>query len=324
MSLRSRVEELSTRPYFTAPKMIERNDNDNFVVFQQPQRARAANSKDATERRAVDPPPVLKLQLSSTTPVAEDCTKYIALAVLMPASSWDHSSALELKNKQPNAMNGAHRDTTTHTSTAVGTWASAAYLLRSSEESEERHIFFIFPDLGVKRPGMFCIHFLLYERVGTMVKWLKSTVSNPFTVYSARLFPGVLESTMLSRIFVSQGVKIRLRNSQQTENQLPLKTEINNNPRLLPGRYLLAPSGIPADINRSSSSIATSMLLSSRDTSPIATSPIHYTQPASHTFADDKLLPTTKACYLLYLQNIQNHILHPYSCLNVHLSKHRL
>ncbi|KAI8049732.1 velvet factor-domain-containing protein [Syncephalis plumigaleata] len=251
-----------------------------FMVFQQPQRARAANSKDATERRAVDPPPVLKLTLPTSTPVAEDCTKYIALAVLMPPTG--------LKDGALNDAPITPATTATHTSMAVGTWASAAYLLRSVEESEERDIFFIFPDLGVKRSGIFCIHFLLYERTGTTLKWLKSATSNPFTVYSARLFPGVLESTMLSRIFVSQGVKIRLRNSQHTENQLPLKNENNNNPRLLPGRYLLAPSGVPTESSRSSSN-SISMSLSSRGASPIAPYVAGHYMPATEcAFMNDK------------------------------------
>jgi hypothetical protein len=35
--------------------------------------------------------------------------------------------------------------------------------------------------------------------------------SEPFTVYSAKRFPGVVESTALSKCFATQGIKIPIR-----------------------------------------------------------------------------------------------------------------
>ncbi|RKP09365.1 velvet factor, partial [Thamnocephalis sphaerospora] len=75
--------------------------------------------------------------------------------------------------------------------------------------------FFVFPDLGVKRPGVFRIQFVLYQRAGQTLRQLGTVTSDPFVVYSTKMFPGVLESTALSRMFVNQGVKIRLRNGHQ-------------------------------------------------------------------------------------------------------------
>lgn len=40
---------------------------------------------------------------------------------------------------------------------------------------------------------------------------LASSFSEPFTVYSAKKFPGVIESTPLSKCFASQGIKIPIR-----------------------------------------------------------------------------------------------------------------
>jgi hypothetical protein len=37
------------------------------------------------------------------------------------------------------------------------------------------------------------------------------TYSDPFTVYSAKKFPGVIESTDLSKKFAEQGIKIPIR-----------------------------------------------------------------------------------------------------------------
>lgn len=38
-----------------------------------------------------------------------------------------------------------------------------------------------------------------------------TVVSNEFTVFGSRGFPGMLESTPLSRFFAEQGIKVRIR-----------------------------------------------------------------------------------------------------------------
>ena len=40
---------------------------------------------------------------------------------------------------------------------------------------------------------------------------LATIFSDPFTVYSAKKFPGVIESTDLSKCFAQQGIKIPIR-----------------------------------------------------------------------------------------------------------------
>jgi hypothetical protein len=40
---------------------------------------------------------------------------------------------------------------------------------------------------------------------------LATSFSEPFTVYSAKKFPGVIESTPLSKCFAQQGIKIPIR-----------------------------------------------------------------------------------------------------------------
>lgn len=50
---------------------------------------------------------------------------------------------------------------------------------------------------------------------------LASCFSDVFTVYSAKKFPGVVESTPLSKCFAAQGIKIPIRKdggNPQTEN----------------------------------------------------------------------------------------------------------
>lgn len=45
------------------------------------------------------------------------------------------------------------------------------------------------------------------------------TFSDKFQVYSAKKFPGVIESTALSKAFASQGIKIPIRKDNKSEAQ---------------------------------------------------------------------------------------------------------
>lgn len=113
--------------------------------------------------------------------------------------------------------------------------AGIAYLDRPSQAG-----YFIFPDLSVRHEGRYRLNFNLYEEVKdakdadkvsplpvednlTPLKPLKPSAPNtylhfrlevksmPFTVYSAKKFPGLATSTSLSRIVAEQGCRVRIR-----------------------------------------------------------------------------------------------------------------
>ncbi|KAF3198771.1 velvet protein [Orbilia oligospora] len=82
--------------------------------------------------------------------------------------------------------------------------------------------YFIFPDLSVRHEGKYRLHFALYEECkeeddriamnGQDVTHFRVEVkSKPFTVFSAKKFPGLAESTSLSRIVAEQGCRVRIR-----------------------------------------------------------------------------------------------------------------
>lgn len=102
-----------------------------------------------------------------------------------------------------------------------------AYLDRPAEAG-----YFIFPDLSVRHEGHYVLSFNLYEETknecdqdadikglapsGThspdsSFDWRLEVKSAPFTVYSAKKFPGLSESTHLSRIVAEQGCRVRIR-----------------------------------------------------------------------------------------------------------------
>lgn len=71
--------------------------------------------------------------------------------------------------------------------------------------------FFIFGDVSAKLEGRFALRFNLYEMRGTECVHLQSVLSEPFVVYGAKHFPGMSESTLLTRTFSDQGIRLRLR-----------------------------------------------------------------------------------------------------------------
>ncbi|KAJ2064812.1 hypothetical protein GGI17_000788 [Coemansia sp. S146] len=76
--------------------------------------------------------------------------------------------------------------------------------------------FFVFPDLSVRCEGVYKLKFSLFEIVGNQIFFCKSITSTSFTVYSAKKFPGMEESTRLTKLFAEQGLKIRVRKEQKS------------------------------------------------------------------------------------------------------------
>lgn len=90
--------------------------------------------------------------------------------------------------------------------------------------------YFIFPDLSVRHEGKYRLSFSLYEELkspkdddkitdslqalepqGVHVTHRLEVCSEPFTVFSAKKFPGLTESTTLSRTVAEQGCRVRIR-----------------------------------------------------------------------------------------------------------------
>ena len=97
--------------------------------------------------------------------------------------------------------------------------------------------YFLFPDLSVRNEGRYRLSFNLYEdpkeakdvdaetapdqpskikmpgpnATKVFVDWRLEVKSKPFTVFSAKKFPGLAESTVLSRIVAEQGCRVRIR-----------------------------------------------------------------------------------------------------------------
>ncbi|KAI9836241.1 MAG: hypothetical protein M1819_001578 [Sarea resinae] len=196
-------------------------------VIQQPARARACGSgaKSSADRRPVDPPPIVELRILEGDAMNDITFSHNANFFLFAT----------LENARPIAQG---RVPVTSASFPVLTGmpvAGIAYLDRPSPAG-----YFIFPDLSVRHEGKYRLSFNLYEEVkepkdadvnspvqhvdaasnhkmpgpiapNAHVYWRLEVKSAPFTVFSAKKFPGLAESTALSRIVAEQGCRVRIR-----------------------------------------------------------------------------------------------------------------
>jgi len=98
----------------------------------------------------------------------------------------------------------------------VGTVVSSLYSLKDTDNSQGG--FFVFGDLSVRKEGTYRLEFILYElKLQDKECWLLTrTTSDPFIVYAHKLFPGIEESTFLTRSFSDQGVRLRLRKDSRS------------------------------------------------------------------------------------------------------------
>lgn len=192
-------------------------------VIQQPERARACGSgaKSSADRRPVDPPPVVELRIFSLNGAEkEDITfsysaNFFLFATLEVARPMAHGRVQQAT---------ASQQVPVLTGMPV---SGMAYLDRPTEAG-----YFIFPDLSVRHEGMYRLSFNLYEEMregdpepqsektravsgpgapDASFDWRMEVKSAEFTVYSAKKFPGLAESTALSRTVAEQGCRVRIR-----------------------------------------------------------------------------------------------------------------
>ncbi|KAI7858526.1 velvet factor [Circinella umbellata] len=97
----------------------------------------------------------------------------------------------------------------------AGQTVSSMYKLKDYDNNDGG--FFVFGDLSVRIEGRYRLRFNLFEITTQGAINLKSIYSDIFSVYSAKAFPGMLESTFLSRTFSDQGVRLRIRKEHRVQ-----------------------------------------------------------------------------------------------------------
>ncbi|KAJ2781446.1 hypothetical protein H4R18_002867 [Coemansia javaensis] len=185
-----------------APSALPRH---RLVIRQQPERSRVGSISEKMDRRPIDPPPIVQLFVHDPAdPFAQDFTVSPAyfMQVLLLDETGRHTMR-HIKDQQVPAM--------------AGSMVSPLHTLR--DMSMAQGAYFVFSDLSVRSEGAFRLRFDLFEIAGDTIHSRASVTSDVFVVYSPKRFPGMMESTQLSRVFADQGLRIRIRTEAGTKKR---------------------------------------------------------------------------------------------------------
>ncbi|CAG8659780.1 30006_t:CDS:2 [Gigaspora margarita] len=185
-----------------------------LILRQQPKQSRMCGIGEKADRRPIDPPPIIQLKVHDPSlPQAEKSSFLQNPYFFMYASLMAPDTNEELHLLR----DGKTRSTT-------GSVVSSLYHLKDIDNSDAG--FFVFPDLSVRMEGTYRLKLSLFEIIERDVYHCKSIFSEVFIVYSAKRFPGMEESTFLSRSFADQGLKIRIRKEIRIRRRLAKRKEL--------------------------------------------------------------------------------------------------
>ncbi|WVQ79373.1 hypothetical protein IAT38_001470 [Cryptococcus sp. DSM 104549] len=193
----------------------------SLTVQQQPERARLCSYKEENEtidRRPVDPPPVVELRCND-----------------IPAEQFLESTSFFIRattvSDQPSEPTDEHLQSHYPPSepfyepvkTPLGADATTGEVIQTPEKLRTLDgkvaALCIFAKLSVRVPGTFRLRFTLYETSPQGLFELAHVVSEPFEVFSPKLFKGMHESTALTRHLAAQGLKVKLRTDTHVGRQ---------------------------------------------------------------------------------------------------------
>lgn len=172
----------------------------------------------SADRRPVDPPPIVELRVFEGEGNAMNEITFSYSANFFLFATLENARSIAQGRVPQNQANCP-----VLTGMPV---AGIAYLDRPTPAG-----YFIFPDLSVRHEGKYRLSFQLYEELkeekdedivdasspdmggglGAHVSPRLEVKSAPFLVYSAKKFPGLAESTALSRMVADQGCRVRIR-----------------------------------------------------------------------------------------------------------------
>ncbi|GAN06969.1 conserved hypothetical protein [Mucor ambiguus] len=154
---------------------------------------------ERVDRRPIDPPPVVQIVMNSADDTSVERLSALSshlflIAVLVPADGREDQEQLNIL---------------LHSKLTVGRTVSSLYTLRDLDGTEGA--FFVFSDISVRAEGNYKLRMCLFDIREHTVNYNLSVLTEPFTVYSAKTFPGMYRSCPLVQNFAKQGLKIRIR-----------------------------------------------------------------------------------------------------------------
>ncbi|KAL7798442.1 velvet factor domain-containing protein [Trichoderma ceciliae] len=173
---------------------------------QQPNAARACGFGDR-DRRVIDPPPIVELVVKNPSFTQEEIRVYLryesyVMSCAIYDESGDHDSSYMPEEYQ-------------HQRRLMGSLVSTPFV--GQDENGREGCFFCFSDLSCRTPGSFRLKFTLMmidpSRAGFVRHFpiLAEIKSEPFKVYSAKEFPGMVASSSLAKRLKEQGCIISIK-----------------------------------------------------------------------------------------------------------------
>ncbi|KAL1917940.1 uncharacterized protein VTP21DRAFT_3774 [Calcarisporiella thermophila] len=185
----------------------------DLIIRQHPKQSRMCGIGEKADRRPLDPPPIVQLRVydresaNSETTFLQNPYYFLFASLVYPDSDREFHVLSD----------GKTRSTT-------GSMVSSLYHLKDTDNCDAA--FFVFNDISVRVEGYYRLKFSLFEIVGHEVFHCKSIYTDEFVVYSAKRFPGMEESTLLSRLLADQGLKIRVRKEGQGRKRLSKRSSL--------------------------------------------------------------------------------------------------
>ncbi|PSN74672.1 hypothetical protein BS50DRAFT_627959 [Corynespora cassiicola Philippines] len=186
------------------------NLNYELRVRQQPIAARACGFGER-DRRVIDPPPIIQLLVTDPkTGVAEQEELRYSLNVVH-CTLWNAEGTNE-----ETALIQPDRRTTRRLMGQLVASPSVA-----KDEHDIEGCFFCFPDLSCRTHGKYRLRFVLMRidpmnlHVGGFSPILTEVLSDVFTVYTAKDFPGMRPSSALTRALKLQGCNIQVKKGNE-------------------------------------------------------------------------------------------------------------
>ncbi|KAK0276522.1 hypothetical protein LTR35_010385 [Friedmanniomyces endolithicus] len=215
-SLYSASPRSSTGPPLTAPPPTTATTitqpppfTYDLLIRQQPLAARACGFGEK-DRRVIDPPPIIELRVTDASGAPrEDRGALLAL----------HCTLMTEDGTQDDAAVQPAEPNTQPTRRLMGNMVASPYYAK--DEHGRAGTFFVFPDLSCRAPGRFRLRLRLIRiqhssmKVGMQSPTVVGALTDVFTVFTAKDFPGMRASSALLKALRRQGLSVGVKKGSE-------------------------------------------------------------------------------------------------------------
>ncbi|KAI0146028.1 velvet factor-domain-containing protein [Hypoxylon sp. NC0597] len=192
-----------------APAAAATSSTYRLKVRQQPVAARSCGFGER-DRRVIDPPPIVQVFIDDPKASQEEIRAQLKFRFsVMHCTIWNETGDQDCSG-MPDDYRQQRR--------LMGTIVSSPFV--GFDENNEEGCFFCFPDLSCRTPGSFRLRFSLVvldpnSVPGSRTPVCATAMSEVFTVYNAKDFPGMRASTALTKRLKEQGCLISIKKGNE-------------------------------------------------------------------------------------------------------------